>query len=344
MNSKINSITSLRFFCALYVYLFHIEIRQPFCPEILKNIILNGYAGMDFFFILSGFVLSIRYWDDNVQYIQFIVSRLSRIYPAFLVAFCLSIPLFVHLENIKIFLNIFSNIFLMQAWFPNLFSVGINGGTWSLSVEMFFYSLFPLILSYLSKVNLTSMKLISLMIILYLCSVAPGIYEHYFPVDKLNTNTFYYSSPPYRLSEFVLGICLALIIRRKLINPSTNVLALSFVVFLYFASIYNGMATRNYILINIVAVPLTCITILYSAIRSPAFMEKKYIIYLGEISYGFYMFQFIFIAYLFPKLKDFINVYALTVFGFIITVICASISFHLIEIPTRSLIRNYFKK
>ncbi len=57
------------------------------------RIIDMGYAGVDLFFVLSGFVLSHVYFDDRqistlAGYSRFLGVRLARIYPLHLVALC----------------------------------------------------------------------------------------------------------------------------------------------------------------------------------------------------------------------------------------------------------------
>jgi peptidoglycan/LPS O-acetylase OafA/YrhL len=49
----------LRFFAALYVFIFHIHLRWPLAPEstFLSNLLGQGAIGMSLFFVLSGLVL-----------------------------------------------------------------------------------------------------------------------------------------------------------------------------------------------------------------------------------------------------------------------------------------------
>jgi peptidoglycan/LPS O-acetylase OafA/YrhL len=75
--ASIKSLTSLRWLCAFYVFLFHMEIRVPvFGAGAVQNFILGGYAGMSFFFILSGFVLTIRYFYTETPYLVFVRARI----------------------------------------------------------------------------------------------------------------------------------------------------------------------------------------------------------------------------------------------------------------------------
>jgi peptidoglycan/LPS O-acetylase OafA/YrhL len=131
----IDSLTSLRWFAAFYVFLFHVQIRSGVFEHLTGDILGGGYAGMCFFFVLSGFVLATRYRDGVTSYAAFVAARIARIYPAFILAFLLTLPLIQQSSVPLYWANAFSNVFLLQAWTPNLWSLGINGGTWSLSVE-----------------------------------------------------------------------------------------------------------------------------------------------------------------------------------------------------------------
>ncbi len=60
--NEILPLTSLRFFAALYVFIFHIHIRWSLiCNKFLSNFFFEGGVGMSLFFILSGFILYYRY-------------------------------------------------------------------------------------------------------------------------------------------------------------------------------------------------------------------------------------------------------------------------------------------
>ena len=56
----INSLTSLRLFFALLVFASHLEIINK---SFAKHIFLEGYVGVSFFFILSGFIIAYNYSD-----------------------------------------------------------------------------------------------------------------------------------------------------------------------------------------------------------------------------------------------------------------------------------------
>ena len=85
MQRHIHNLTVLRGICCVWVLLYHIKteidlIDNPF----LLYVFSKGYLGVDFFFILSGFIISLNYSDkilsiSSVKY--FLKRRFLRIYP-----------------------------------------------------------------------------------------------------------------------------------------------------------------------------------------------------------------------------------------------------------------------
>jgi peptidoglycan/LPS O-acetylase OafA/YrhL len=309
---------------------------MPLAPAWLRPILVNGYAGMAFFFILSGFVLTIRYWDSAVDFRRFTVARFARIYPAFIAAFVLSFPLAIHEGAGTIILSTVANVLLIQAWTPNLFPIAINGGTWSLSVEMFFYLLFPLVFSFARN---SKSKVPFWLVGLWIATFATGLVDLVNPFS--GAGRFFYSAPPYRFPEFLIGIALAVAWKKKAFQPRISWPIVSGVAFVAECFSFDGFQTGNLMLLNVVAVPFFACLILYAADRQPAALNWRPLVYLGEISYGFYMFQFIFMAYVLPVLHDASTApLAITVIGFCVTVALAAASFHLFEKPARALIRR----
>ena len=56
-------LTSVRFLAALWVAIFHMQAMQTFFgPAWFAKLGSFGYMGVDFFFVLSGFILVYSYW------------------------------------------------------------------------------------------------------------------------------------------------------------------------------------------------------------------------------------------------------------------------------------------
>ena len=68
----IKPLTSLRFFFALFVFLSHLYFLKAseFYIDIFENFFSEGFLGVSFFFILSGFILAYNYEDKILESLQ----------------------------------------------------------------------------------------------------------------------------------------------------------------------------------------------------------------------------------------------------------------------------------
>jgi len=135
----------LRGVAILMVILCHtILFRKPGWEAPLVRF---GWAGVDLFFVLSGFLISGLLFAEYrrsgaIRFQRFAVRRALKIYPAFYALVLLTV--FSHLltENpASVFRAFLHDVFFMQSYTP-----GTYGHFWSLSVEEHFYILFPLAL------------------------------------------------------------------------------------------------------------------------------------------------------------------------------------------------------
>ena len=89
MTAKLRVLTSLRFFAAVLVFVQHVV-------PLTSRFSLGG-AGVAFFFILSGFILTYVYGNElggtraNGSVTRFYIARIARIYPIYIVGFVLSL-------------------------------------------------------------------------------------------------------------------------------------------------------------------------------------------------------------------------------------------------------------
>ena len=149
---RIEQLTFTRFIAAVAVVIFHFGREVfPFQHPILQPLVLSANIGVSYFFILSGFVMIIAYNKQPIiDYKQFYISRIARIFPAFLVSVFLMLIYFFLIGKDVETKNIILQILLVHAWIKE-FCLSLNFPSWSLSVEILFYVLFPVIFNFFYK-------------------------------------------------------------------------------------------------------------------------------------------------------------------------------------------------
>jgi peptidoglycan/LPS O-acetylase OafA/YrhL len=155
-SGRILPLTSLRFFAAFYVVLYHSCTATSGPTDYsswVGRFLGTGYVSVSFFFTLSGYILAIVYLrTGSLNRRSFWIARFARVYPLFWLMLVLDTPtlFFARLAKYglmsaigKTSITFVGNCLMLQSWTGAL--MGINDPSWSLSVETFFYLLFPLI-------------------------------------------------------------------------------------------------------------------------------------------------------------------------------------------------------
>ncbi len=156
---EIRALTSLRGVAAMWVFLFHLDLKHPmFSPSLLAWVpIGRGYIAVDLFFVLSGFVMALSYRDSFLTrpfaaaYPAFLKRRVARIMPLnFVIVIILTLAVWLGGRAGDTFVTaqnpwaVLANLFLVQDW--GLFS-SIDKPAWSVSVEMAVYLAYPALLA-----------------------------------------------------------------------------------------------------------------------------------------------------------------------------------------------------
>jgi peptidoglycan/LPS O-acetylase OafA/YrhL len=351
---EIRPLTGLRAVAALFVFFFHIQIRWPYVHSgFLANLIGEGATGMSVFFVLSGFVLTYQYAGQGVSYREYLINRVARIYPIYFLSAVLTLPWigidfhageFTHNVG-QLVILVFANIFAIQAWFPQFFSLWNDGASWSISVEVFCYVLLPLILVGLYRLSDRSFYAVAAAA--YIAAVLPGMSFLLFD----NSPSIFYSMPIFRLPEFVLGVCVCIVARR---SPPQGILTAIITAALIIVLIgYLGMRSSVgslYVTHNWLVMPAVTMTI-YSLSKSRGvvahFMGSVPIVWLGKISYCIYSLQVLIILPLvfhhdaivsaWPALG---NNKVLVLVSLMLLISASAAAHHLIEEPLRFWLRK----
>jgi peptidoglycan/LPS O-acetylase OafA/YrhL len=220
--NQMTALTGARAIAALWVVAFHYAPQGVSgWTQIGTRMLTRSGIAVSFFYVLSGFILTYTYGaatrKDTIQ--RFWWARFARIYPAYAVAFVLISP-FILCEGPKngmVEKTVWSgltSIALLQSWFPML-ALQWNPPAWSLSVEAFFYVLFPFLLPRLKAVR----RIPYLFIILPAVSLA-GLGLWAFVVASVTQHRIQWQHvlctfPLFRLPEFLTGCITGIFYLRK---------------------------------------------------------------------------------------------------------------------------------
>lgn len=284
LKNRIYELDALRGIASLMVVIFHYtsdrgEDKWSF------NI---GCIGVDLFFIISGFVISLTI-ENNTNWKAFLLNRFSRLYPSYWV--CVSLTsLFFFLSNYFHVINSSKTIFLPM-YFANLTMIQpylnyatIDGVYWTLIVELLFY-VFILLLLISNKIKWIELFGGFFLIIVF-------CYRFY--IDDILTmkKIFEFTSYIPLLIYFPLfysGIIFYKIKFNKQTLLRWALLIISFALQLYaFNRLYNN---KSYLSFTQYAIGLA---FLYSTFVLYIFQKLKFIVnkltmWLGSISYVLYL-------------------------------------------------------
>ena len=214
----IRPLTSLRVFAALLVYANHTDVSAPWHHWADSHRL--GAAGVAFFFVLSGFILTYSHRADFATGITwdatraFWAARFARIFPLqYVTFFGMIIAAFVGIYTFSIPPGgcrtwcIGSQLTLTQAWSFWDWNVtsSFNAPAWTISDETFFYAVFPIAAwLILRRTRRPQIYLACAAGVFLLITVAQTIGQQW-----TQTWPFFYYLPPLRLPEFLVGMLVA---------------------------------------------------------------------------------------------------------------------------------------
>lgn len=345
----IRPLTSLRFFFALMVFFSHLSFVQTdwaFYNWLKRNIFFEGYLGVSFFFILSGFVLSYNYQEKlkakSITKKEFYIARFARIYPLHILTL-IFMGASLYINNQFSINTFFPNLFLVQSFIPlQEYYFSYNSPSWSISNEMFFYMLFPFLFFKTNKKGLFFIAIFFWILILGIFNPPPEIHK-----------TIFYINPIVRLSDFMLGIILFRLYQSNRLISFFQKYAhffeiLACIIFLLFLSLHNYV-DRGYRYSVYYWFPMLFIIWVFANQKGliSKILSLPFFVFLGEISFGFYMFHFLVITvgiqlkqYLYREIDDIV----LAIFMLFCSLLISFAPYKWYEKPINQYIKSKLKK
>src|SRR5208282_5104932 len=167
----IPAIEGLRGIAVLWVVVFHYVVLRSgeFADPLVlwidastapRIIVRNGFLGVDLFFLITGFLLTLPWFKHSLEgrrrpsVREFYIRRARRILPAYYVQLGILFAVFLPLLNPTLWRtargfvlgNLAQHTLFLHYTTPySSASLGINGALWTLAIEMQYYVLLPLI-------------------------------------------------------------------------------------------------------------------------------------------------------------------------------------------------------
>ncbi len=305
----IHSIEGFRGLAAFLVYLVHYAtLIRPWVPEksptyyVSETLFSIGNVGVDIFFAISGFLIYAMLIRRERPFLPYAKRRISRIYPVFLAVMLIYTALsYVVPSESKIptgegeaFWYLIANYLLL----PGILDIEpMITVAWSLSYEMFFYLVIPLIISLFGLRKIP----VKLRIVIW-CLVWGG---------------GYLAMPGhFRASMFIVGILVfetsQLIDRKRgsayvtlcALAAFTGVLAFKVSIYFDFVTFTNAGRLSKVMLFG--ACYLLCIAAFCKEGWLSRCLSGRYLRYFGNISYSFYLIHGLTLKFIFLLMAIFL--------------------------------------
>lgn len=296
---QLPQLTFTRFIAAVTVVIFHYGLKAfPFSNDFLHSLFSEGSISVSYFFFLSGFVLTISNGISlsPVKPKHFWIKRFTRIYPVYLVAFVITlVSAMIWKDAYPRGDSIVLQLLSLHAWKPGI-ALEINYPAWSLSVEFFFYALFPLLLIVLSRLGQKNFIIIA--VITWVLAAIQHILAKTGTAGTWATHEqFILYFPLWHINTFMMGMAGAIIFfslsrtKERTLLPAGISIAAAIAIAAILSTdniirpfVHNGLLS-----------PLFLLAVIGLSMDS-SFLKKtfsnRWLVWLGDISFEIYILQF----------------------------------------------------
>lgn len=357
MNQRLNELDGLRGLAALSVFIGHVIGMLVFTGLIfdvfnqtILHVLWDGYAAVILFFVLSGFVLALPFVNNTerkINYLSFMIKRVFRLYPAFILIIVISLLLKNNLffqESFKGLSPWINSFWLLPVTFKDFvntivligpgYDTGlINPVIWSLKIEMRMSLIFPLIII---GVRFSKSHFISFLFLLI--TFLLGLFVS---VDTLLFLPMFVLGAILAKHRFELGEILSTT------NLPTKIILFVISLFLYTSMFSIPGISDSHPMIGTMLIALgSSIFILLSLNVNKArkYLNSKIIKFLGDVSYSFYLIHFpVLLSITSISIKFHIPIVVGWILSLGVSLYLSYYSYKYIEIPFQSLGRKIAK-
>lgn len=372
MNNHIKELDGLRGIAVLLVIFFHLFLRAIFFTQvpilkIFAAFTSVGWAGVDIFFTLSGFLITsilLKTKSRENYFKNFYIRRILRIFPLYYAAIILVLLFIPNLE--PEFINsrgrtLSLMLLYQQNWIPLLKNYSMTlylSATWSLAIEEQFYFLWPFIVYKLNREQLLGLG--TGYIVLSILARIVGI--AFWP-NLAQAALFFYYAPFARFEEILFGSLLAVLLtfqrieqRIRLFSIPLSLLSLAAFISLCFLSLPGSPSPQEsipltiggYTTIAVFAAGLIGVFVTSSPENILRRIFKTSVLtFFGKYSYSMYLFHMVPVLLLahtfwYSGMHSWASFVMYVVATFLITILIALLTWNLLEKHMLNL-KKYFE-
>lgn len=301
------SLEAFRGLAAVMIVLYH---SRFYSTDEYVPFVRHSAVFVDFFFILSGFVMAYSYLGrigSNINLQRFFLMRFGRLYPLHIFTLLLWVPYII----VKVilyekgigdtdpsesnnFYTFFANLFLIQA-LDGYQPLSWNFPSWSISAEFYTYIIFFLSIYFITKVLASTASLMSC-----IAFIAVGAYASIWWLDGKGVELFFLQC----IGGFFLGILIFLLYKRANIQLHhfmvATLLEIAVLTFMAYSVIRNqthGFSDNIFFYICIIS--FLCVIYVF-VIQETGYISRllrnSVFQFIGKLSYSIYMVHAIILA------------------------------------------------
>ena len=329
---KILSVQGLRTIAYIGIFLNH------------TYIVKTGFWGVSVFIILSGFMMTLSYFQHDMQFnvkSRFLLSinKIKKLYPLHVVTLLVALILDLIKGDLRLngvcLAKVLLGLSLTQAWIPSRgYYFSLNGVSWYLSVCILLYFLFPTVLCFIKKKKAS--QLLLMVLVIYILQIVLGIaslnMDLFNDIDNF-TRWFTYICPLFRFGDFTIGCCVCgafLNNNPKMSEKNASVLEVLLCFVLLITLRMNlrgtGMFGSEWFKYNMIYTP-TSVALVFLCLINKGVLSKilssKPMVYLGNISPYTFLIHQIVIRYI-DYFSD-MSKYLVAILAFCITIVLAEL-------------------
>ena len=263
------------------------------------------YIGVVLFFVISGYLITEVLYERDDSYFKFIKRRYTKIFPpliAVLTLSCLAFYYFYGFINLKLIFNSLSSLFGLSniyqiysgmSYFERSGDLFPLLHTWSLSIEIQFYVIFPFLIYLFKKLKLNTKFIAAIILILSLISGGIMFYKEYMNYD---ISAIYYGTDT-RIFSILIGSAFYFIFKDEELKPKkVNIVSYIFLglIILIVLSVDYSSKSNYYGLLYLISILggfITVTSIKTGFLDFNSLMAKP-LSKLGEHSYVYYLWQY----------------------------------------------------